>query len=123
MEAVVVVVVAGLQVQTSDTTDLGTIATVIGGLLGVGILGYLGFSVSGGGVPSPLPAACTGYTVAFRVSPPPVSPCRCCLKCMRQALVCRDHVAVIAMRCWPAYLRSCILICSLLPQPLLAVQL
>ncbi|KAL4853845.1 Rubredoxin-1 [Chlorella vulgaris] len=33
------------KVQTSDTTDLGTIATVIGGLLGVGILGYLGFSL------------------------------------------------------------------------------
>ena len=37
---------ACLQIQSGDTTDIGTIATVVGGLVGVAILGYLGLSVS-----------------------------------------------------------------------------
>ena len=38
-----------MQITGGDTTDVGTIATVIGGLVGVAILGYLGLSVSDGG--------------------------------------------------------------------------
>ncbi|EFN51196.1 hypothetical protein CHLNCDRAFT_141372 [Chlorella variabilis] len=34
------------KIQSGDTTDIGTIATVVGGLVGVAILGYLGLSLS-----------------------------------------------------------------------------
>lgn len=34
-----------LQITGGDTTDIGTLATVIGGLVGVAILGYLGLNL------------------------------------------------------------------------------